>query len=59
MDREQYKNDSTATLIYWSSPADKARIERWLKKLQEEGHIDRAVTNDYCSSISGPVWYIP
>lgn len=29
-----------ASLIYWSSAAEKERIERWIKKLQEQGFVD-------------------
>jgi transcription initiation factor IIE alpha subunit len=54
-------NEKTAiaTLIHWKDGVDKERIERWLKKLQEQGHIQSQTTNEYNPNHGEPVWYIP
>lgn len=48
-----------ASLIHWSDGVDKERIERWLKKLQDEGHIQSQETHEYNPSWGSPCWYIP
>ena len=48
-----------ASLIYWAPGVERDRVERWLKKLQEQGYIQSETTREYDSSIGEPVWYIP
>ncbi len=50
---------SIATLIYWKDGVEKERIERWLKKLKEQGFIEGETTNEYNPNYGGHVWYIP
>ena len=53
------ENTNIASLIFWKSIEEKERIERWLKKLQDEGHIESHSTHEYNPSYGEPVWYIP
>lgn len=48
-----------ASLIYWKDGVEKERIERWLNKLKEQGHIQAEVTREYNPSWGEPCWYIP
>lgn len=50
---------SIASLIYWKDGVEKERIERWLKKLQEQGHLHSHVTHEYTPEYGEPCWYIP
>jgi DNA-binding PadR family transcriptional regulator len=54
-------NEETAiaTLIHWKDDVDKERIERWLKKLQEQGFIQSQETHEYKTMFGSPCWYIP
>ena len=53
------KDTNIASLIFWRSIEDKERIERWIKRLQEQGHIESASTHTYNPEYGQPVWYIP
>jgi len=48
-----------ATLIKWTSNIDPKRIERWLEKLEEEGHIEYANTQSYDPEYCFPTLYFP
>jgi hypothetical protein len=48
-----------ASLIYWAPGVDRARIERWLQKLQEQGYVEGETTREYNPEHGSPVWYIP
>jgi len=50
---------SVASLIYFSDHVTKERVEQWIAKLQEQGHVYGSVTREYDPSIGEPVWYIP
>jgi len=50
---------SIASLIHWKDGVEKERIERWLKKLQEQGYIQAQYTGTYNPDHGEPVWYIP
>ena len=53
------KETAIASLIHWSPNVPKERIERWLEKLKEEGHIISETTQEYETKWGCPVWYIP
>lgn len=48
-----------ASLVFWSSIEEKERIERWLAKLKEQGHVDHYYTGGYNPDFGEPVWYVP
>jgi len=48
-----------ASIIYWKDTAEKERVERWIKKLMEQGHIEAHTTREYNSYCGEPVWFIP
>lgn len=48
----------TATLIKWSDQTDPKRIEAWLEKLKEAGHIESARTEKYDPNITYPILYL-
>ncbi len=59
MERNEQVDTDIASIIYWKNIQDKERILRWLKKLQDEGHIESHQTNTYYEPHGTPVWYIP
>lgn len=53
------ENMKLASLVFWKNIEEKERIERWLKKLQAEGHVEAFTTGEYNPAHGEPVWYIP
>ena len=53
------KTTCVASLIYFSNEVDKERVEKWIKKLMDEGHIVSHDTREYDEQFGEPVWYIP
>ena len=50
---------SKASLIFWKDEVEKERIERWIKKLKEQGYVQSHYTGEYNADFGEPVWYIP
>ena len=50
---------SNASLIFWKDDVEKERIERWIAKLMEQGHVVGHTTREYDAQYGEPVWYIP
>jgi hypothetical protein len=59
MTTEHDKPKAVASLIYWTDAAEKERIERWIKKLQDQGFVQNSTTREYNPDWGCPVWYIP
>lgn len=56
---DQEPDTHIASLIYFKKGTSKARIERWIKALEEKGVIDASTTREYNNNHGNPVWYIP
>ena len=56
---ENTPQKSVASLIYFKDGIEKARIERWIQKLKEQGYVQAHVTKEYNPAHGEPVWYIP
>ena len=52
-------NKQVASLIYFKDGVEKERVEKWIKKLMEQGHVSSHVTREYNPEHGDPVWYIP
>ena len=52
-------NKSIASLIYFADGIEKERVEKWIKKLMDEGHVVSHDTREYDPVFGDPVWYIP
>jgi hypothetical protein len=50
---------AVASLIYFADEVEKERVEKWIAKLKEQGHVVGSTTREYDPAIGGPVWYIP
>lgn len=50
---------AVASLIHFKDGVEKERVERWIQKLKEQGHVESADTREYNPSWGCPVWYIP
>ena len=48
-----------ASLIYFADDVTKERVEAWIKKLMEQGHVTAHTTREYDENYGSPVWYIP
>jgi transcription initiation factor IIE alpha subunit len=48
-----------ASLIYFAPNVSKERVEAWIKKLMEQGHVENHDTHEYNENVGSPVWYIP
>ena len=59
MNRDYPPQEKIASLIYFSDTVTKERVERWIEKLKEQGHVEGSVTRSYDPNIGEPVWYIP
>jgi hypothetical protein len=53
------ENKVVASVIYFNSHVEKERVERWIKKLMEEGHVEGHITREYNPMYGSPTWYIP
>ena len=51
--------EEIATLIKWTPGTDPERIEKWLKAMEDAGHIERSNTQSYDPEYSAPQLYFP
>lgn len=56
---DNYKNDSVASLVYWKPGVSVDEAQRIMNELVDRGLVDCETTREYCSTLGGPVWYIP
>jgi hypothetical protein len=56
---DEHENKQVASLIYWKNAEEMERILRWIKNLEEKGHVRSAITREYNEDWGHPVWYIP
>lgn len=59
MKLESKERKAVASLIYFADEVTKERVERWIAKLEEQGHVIGSVTREYDPGYGEPVWYIP
>jgi transcription initiation factor IIE alpha subunit len=50
---------AVASLIFFADHVEKERVEKWIEKLKEQGHVVGSTTREYDPAIGEPVWYIP
>lgn len=50
---------AVASLIYFSDHVTKDRVEQWIEKLKEQGHVVASDTREYKPAYGEPCWYIP
>lgn len=53
------KNKQVASLIFFADNVQKERVEAWIKKLMQQGHVTGHCTQEYNPEYGEPVWYIP
>jgi hypothetical protein len=59
MELKSKERNVVASLIYFEDHVTKERVERWIAKLKEQGHVVGSVTKEYDPGHGEPVWYIP
>lgn len=59
MKLESEERKAVASLIYFADEVTKERVERWIAKLKEQGHVVGSVTREYEPAYGEPCWYIP
>ena len=59
MKLESKERVAVASLIYFADDVQRERVERWIAKLQAQGHVVGSVTREYDPGYGEPVWYIP
>jgi len=59
MKLESKERKAVASLIYFADDVQRERVEKWIVKLKEQGHVVGSVTREYDPVYGEPVWYIP
>lgn len=56
---ESKQDNRVGTLITFAAHVDKARVLRWIEKLEKQGLVDGHTTVEYNPYYGEPCWYIP
>jgi hypothetical protein len=59
MKLESKERKAVASLIYFADEVERERVEKWIAKLKQQGHVVGSVTKEYDPGYGDPVWYIP
>lgn len=49
----------TVAMIFFSDSVEQERIEKWIAKLKEQGHVDNAQVAKYDPEFDCPCLYFP
>lgn len=56
---KEYTPNQVAALIIFNDNVEKQRVEKWIKKLKEQGHVQNADVKAFDSRMESPCLYFP